>query len=185
MVAPADGYIIYIRQLKDLDQYESVKKGEKIILEELKSQDYDLLIGIFMTPLSVHYNRYPHAGQIKNIYYRQVKANLPMMKAFLNLVFNLKPYTEGADYILENERNVILLSSQHIESATVQIADKWVNKIDYYGQQNEQVKKGEKLGLIRMGSQCDLYLKIKGNYQIKVKERDYVKAGETILIDRD
>jgi hypothetical protein len=34
-----------------------------------------------------------------------------------------------------------------------------------------------------MGSQCDLFLKIKGNFDIKVKERDYVRAGKDILIE--
>ncbi len=187
VVAPADGMIIYINEIKNGQVPFSVKKGEKIFLKELMDDyaiNYNLVIGIFMTPFSVHHNRFPFSGAITKNVYRNTNQNKSMLMGFLNLIFNLKPLTQGAFYILENERNTISIKGKNIEGAIVQIADKWVNKIKNKNfKVGDKVEKGEKLGLIRMGSQCDLFLNIKGKYKILVKERDYIKAGTSILIE--
>jgi phosphatidylserine decarboxylase len=185
MVSPADGYILYIKELNGEEIPFSVKKGQKIVLKELleTKKEYNLLIGIFMTPLSVHYNRFPFAGKVTDIYYKEKPSNRGMTQAFLNVFFDMKPYTEGADYILENERNVTLLENDNIECAIVQIADKWVRKIENTCKIGDEVQKGEKLGVIKMGSQCDIFLKIKGNYKLSIKERDYVRAGSSVIIE--
>ena len=84
-----------------------------------------------------------------------------MLRALLNIIFNLKPLEEDADYILENERNTTLISNDKIEAGIVQIADKWIKKIVNIDLKvGDFVNKGDKIGLIRMGSQCDLFLKI-------------------------
>jgi phosphatidylserine decarboxylase len=188
IVSPADGYVLYIKKITSKGEVPiSIKKGKKIFLKELMDDPktkYNLVIGIFMTPFSVHYNRIPFSGIIKKNIYRSVKQNKSMMVAFLNLIFNIKPYSEKAEYIYENERNTLTIKNKRIDGAVVQIASTWVDNI-----KNEKLKpgqkvlKGYKFGMIRMGSQCDLFLKIKGKYNIKVNERDYVKAGSSILID--
>jgi phosphatidylserine decarboxylase len=185
IVSPADGYVIYIKELEGKEIPFSVKKGNRILLDELidGGEEYNLLIGIFMTPLSVHYNRIPFSGKITDMFYKQSALNKIMTRGYLNIIFNLKPYTEGSDYIVRNERNVTVLENDNLKCAIVQIADKWVNKIDNCRSVGETVVKGDKLGIIKMGSQCDLFLKIKGNYEIKVKERDYIKAGSSVLIE--
>ncbi len=185
LVSPADGYILYIRKLKGNEIPFSIKKGQKIMLNELidNYNEYTLLIGVFMSPLSVHYNRFPFTGKITNIYYKNNSNNKTMMKTFLNIIFNITPYTDGASYLLDNERNITILENDNIKCAIVQIADKWVKKIVNNCKVGEIVDKGTKLGMIRMGSQCDIFLKIKGNYRIAVKERQYVKAGSSILIE--
>ena len=73
IVSPADGLIIYIREIKNNNEVPiSIKKGKKIFLNELMDDSenkYNLVIGIFMTPFSVHYNRVPFSGKvIKNFY---------------------------------------------------------------------------------------------------------------------
>jgi phosphatidylserine decarboxylase len=186
IIAPADGFIIYIREIKNNEVPVSVKKGEKITVEELSNSgsDFDLVIGIFMTPFSVHYNRFPFSGNIKKNVYRRSDANLSMSNSFLNLIFNLKPYSAGSKYIIQNERNTVVIENKDVNGAVVQIADKWVNKIKNIEiKENDNVNKGDKIGMIRMGSQCDLFLKIKKKYKIFVKERDYVKAGSSVLIE--
>ncbi|MBN2544818.1 MAG: phosphatidylserine decarboxylase, partial [Spirochaetes bacterium] len=186
IVSPADGKIIYIKEIKDNEVPLSVKKNKKIYLDELiKSKvKYDLLIGIFMTPVSVHYNRFPFSGYIKNKYYTNKNNNKNMLRSLLNIIFNLKPLEEDAEYILENERNTILLSNDRIDAGIIQIADKWIKKIENIDFKiGDFVNKGDKIGFIRMGSQCDLFLKIKSKYKIRVKERNYVKAGSSVLID--
>jgi len=185
IVSPADGFIVYIKEIKNGEIPFSVKKNNKIILEELldKQRDYNLLIGIFMTPLSVHYNRFPFSGKITEMIYKKTGINKIMTRGYLNIIFNLKPYTEGAEYISENERSITILENNDISCAIVQIADKWVNRIENYCKAGDNVIKGGKLGIIKMGSQCDIFLKIKNDYKIKVKERDYVKAGSSELIE--
>jgi phosphatidylserine decarboxylase len=187
IVSPADGLIVYIKEIKDNKEVPiSIKKGKKIVLNELMDDaenKYNFVIGVFMTPFSVHYNRIPFSGKVIKNVYRKTKKNKTMLKAFLNLLFNLKPLTQDSDYILENERNTLVLRGDKIDGAVVQIASTWIDNI-----KNEPIKVGEnfskgyKFGMIRMGSQCDLYLNIKGGYKVLVKERDYVKAGSSILV---
>jgi len=187
IVAPADGYIIYIKEIKNKEVPISIKNGEKIYLKELMDDsqtNYNLVIGIFMTPFSVHQNRIPFSGKIIKNHYRQTNNNKSMNIGFLNLFFKLKPFTKGANYILDNERNTLVLKNDKIEGAVVQIADKWVRHIKNGNLKiGDDIEKGYKFGMIRMGSQCDLFLNIKSNYKIVVKERDYVKAGSDILIE--
>lgn len=188
IVSPADGLIIYIREIKNNNEVPiSIKKGKKIFLNELMDDSenkYNLVIGIFMTPFSVHYNRVPFSGKVIKNFYRKTDKNKTMLKAFLNLVFNLKPLTENSEYILKNERNTIVIKGREIDGAVVQIASTWIDNIKNKPiKMGDNVSKGYKFGLIRMGSQCDLYLNIKRNYKILVKEREYVKAGSSILVE--
>lgn len=186
IVAPADGWINYIKEIKDNEVPLSVKKGRKIVIEELMDDPqtgYTLVIGIYMTPLSVHYNRIPFSGTVKKVVYRGGKENMSMLRALLNLLFRLTPYAEGLFYLLENERNTTVIEGDGIKGAVVQIADKWVRQIVSDCKPGDSVEKGETFGLIRMGSQCDLFLKIDGKHRILVKERDYVRAGSSALID--
>jgi phosphatidylserine decarboxylase len=188
IVAPADGLIIYIKEIKNNKEIPiSIKKDKQISLNELMDDaenKYNLVIGIFMTPFSVHYNRFPFSGTITKNFYRSTKNNKTMLKSFLSLVFNLKPFTENADYILDNERNTIALENDKIDGAVVQIASTWIDNIKNLPVEiGDKVNKGDKIGIIRMGSQCDLYLNIKSNYKILVKERSYVKAGSSVLIE--
>ena len=85
---------------------------------------------------------------------------------------------------MQNERNTIALKGNGIDGAVVQIASTWIDNIKNKPIKiGDNVDKGYKFGMIRMGSQCDLYLNIKRNYKILVKERTYVKAGSTVLVE--
>lgn len=186
IVSPADGVVLYIREIKNFEVPLSIKKRKKIYLNELVENElyYHLVIGIYMTPFSVHFNRFPFSGVVNSNYYKSNDKNKSMMRILLNTIFNLYPLEEEGEYILENERNIITVNNEKVDYAVVQIADKWIRKIDNRNfNKGDMIKKGEKIGLIRMGSQCDLFLNIKTGYKIKVKEGDYVKAGETILIE--
>lgn len=190
IVAPADGYVLYIKEIHDDKEVPvSVKKGQKIYLHELMDDhdtDYTLVIGIFMTPFSVHHNRIPFNGKIVKNHYRNTAANKTMLGTFMNLIFNLRPFTDDAEYLTENERNTLVIKNDIIDGAVVQIATKWVDLIkNDVVTPGEQVVKGDRFGMIRMGSQCDLFLNIKKGYKVVVSERQYVKAGSSILIELD
>lgn len=188
IVSPADGLVLYIKELKNGEMPISIKNNEIIKLGELIDSgytDYNLVIGIFMTPFSIHYNRIPFSGKMVDSFYKKPGQNQSMMLGFLNLFFNIKPYDKDLVYIRENERAVSVIEGDGVKAAVVQIADKWVNKIKNDKFKGDDVVKGEQLGLIRMGSQCDIFLKIDKPFKVKVKEREYVKGGSTVLIEME
>jgi phosphatidylserine decarboxylase len=185
IVAPADGRINYIRRIWSGEVPLSVKKGVRIALPELMDDPgggYDLVIGIFMTPFSVHHNRVPFSGVVKKTAYRAAPSNRNMLRASLNLIFDLRPLAEGCRYILENERNTTVIEGACVRGAVVQIADKWVRKIDTRLKEGDRVTKGDIFGMIRMGSQCDLFLRIDRDFEVAVRENQFVKAGSSTLV---
>lgn len=188
ILAPADGRILYIKEISNGEILFSVKNNEKIVLEELIENpdiEYNLVIGIFMTPFSVHQNRIPFDCKVKKMIYNKTTENFSMTRGWLNLLFNLQPLTDGIDYILQNERCTTVIQGDYVDGAVVQIADKKIRKIENNCNVGDDMIKGHRYGMIKYGSQCDLFLKIKGDYKILIKERDYVKAGSSILIKRN
>lgn len=187
ILSPADGYVLYIKKLDNDEIPVSVKHNKSIHLNELVNETnkkYNFVIGIFMTPLSVHHNRYPISGKVGRIFHRHSsgKSNKSMLKTFLHLFLKISPFTEGAGYILENERVTTLVSNNMVDCAVVQIATEWVDTIDNVHNEGDNAIKGERYGMIRFGSQCDLFVNTDSAYEIAVNVRDYVKAGETILV---
>jgi phosphatidylserine decarboxylase len=61
------------------------------------------------------------------------------------------------------------------------MADRFVREIDCFVTPGQQVDKGDKLGFIRMGSQCDLFIPAGGAARITCHPGDRVRAGETII----
>ena len=96
-------------------------------------------------------------------------------------------------------KNIITRKTQYIvltkiSSTTIIIANKSIGKIKViqiagflarriscYVKENQNVIKGNKLGLINLGSQCVLVLPTKA--KIKVKEGQQVYAAETIIAE--
>jgi len=185
IVSPADGWITYVKEIEDGQVPFSLKKGRRIEIGEIMDDaggGYHLVIGIYMTPWSVHYNRIPFSGTVTKKFYRESRGNASMLRALLNLLFRLEPYTQGLSYLTENERCTTVIRGEGMQGAVVQIADRWIRKIVNRCREGDRVGKGETFGMIRMGSQCDLFLRIDGPYEIAVRERDYVRAASTILI---
>jgi phosphatidylserine decarboxylase len=184
IVSPADGKIIYIKKITDGEIPMSIKKGKKILLNELTkvcNEDYEeaYLIGIFMYPTSVHVQRAPIDGFVKNIHYHKAK-NKSMIKIMLKSILNIKPYYKNCPHILENERNTTIIHGE-IPVIVVQIAETIVNKIVSFVKIGDKVKKGSRIGIIKMGSQVDLIIPKISNLEIIIKEDIYVHAGETII----
>jgi phosphatidylserine decarboxylase len=107
-----------------------------------------------------------------------------MMNAQSNLVFNEKPVWHDCDYLITNERASYIIENGNKSIYVTQIADKWVKKIVTF-RDNEEVNQGEIFGLIRMGSQVDIFIPDNGKMKINVKERQHVKAGLTCLISEE
>jgi phosphatidylserine decarboxylase len=185
IISPADGKIVYIKKFKGGEVFSS-KKGEKVKLEEIAKFDLKgegWLIGIYMSPLDVHYNYSPIGGKVEKIFHHQAKLNLPMVDLWE--YFKLTCLRKAVDlfdkkFHLENERMSFYLKGDDLEVVVVEIADKFVNKIEKFVEEGNEVKAGEKISFIRRGSQVDILI-FKRDLEIKVKFGEQVYGGQTVL----
>jgi phosphatidylserine decarboxylase len=186
IVSPADGYILYIRKVEPGTNPRPVKKGVSIALDEWPdaTSPFDhvgLLIGIYMAPWSVHFNRAPVSGHVTDVISRPAKhQNLSMTRALMRLLWDMKPYEKGCEYIGQNARNTIVFEGE-IPAVMVQIADRYVDQIECYVNPGDRVDAGDKVGMIRMGSQVDLFIPELPSVTLNCKVRDKVAAGTTII----
>ncbi|MCP4136139.1 MAG: phosphatidylserine decarboxylase [bacterium] len=188
ITAPADGYINYIKKIENGEVPIAIKKKNKIPLDEFTAikelkNSTGYLIGIFMTPLSVHHNRVPVSGEI--IYRRHTDApkNLSMGHMASLVFLNRPPFDEGSEFLITNERLTVGIKTKAGDVVTVtQIADAWINRIIARVDIGDAVNRGDLYGLIRFGSQLDIFVPENLVESIAVTEREYVKAGESILL---
>ena len=101
---------------------------------------------------------------------------------YLNLFLFRKPLWKNCEHIISNERASCVIKNKNITVYVTQIADSWVNKIVTF-KDNEEIKQGEVFGLVKMGSQVDIFVPDKdGSLEVLVNVRERVKAGLTKLI---
>lgn len=168
ILAPADGRIIYIKELEVNQAPVSIKKKNVANVSEITKTDIlrqpCYLIGIAMTLFDVHYNRAPIDGEIilvKHTDGTAIGLNTP-------------------ESTLTNERNTVVFKRKDMVMAgIVQIAARGVRRCIVMTKEGALVKRGEIIGKIRWGSQTDLV--IPRNTVIMVREGDQVFAGSTII----
>ena len=158
IVSVADGTVVYIRKIKGNEVPISIKKKNKIYINDIipvykqldiKNED-KYIIGVFMYPYSVHVNRAPISGRVVYQQYISNKKNLPMTLMWFRALIKLKPYEKYSNHILENERNITQVLGD-IPVTIIQIADIYVNKIVSFIKKEQVIKKGDKIGLLKMG----------------------------------
>lgn len=153
VLSPADGIVSAITEV--------VPPKELEIGEEPMTR-----ISIFMSVFSVHVNRAPMAGKITKMFYRP--------GAFVDV--SLDKESEN------NERQELAMETVTGQKiAFVQIAGLVARRILTFVKEGDQLKAGERFGLIRFGSRLDVYLP-KGVAPL-VLEGQTAVAGETILAD--
>lgn len=191
IVSPADGTVVYVKIVEPEDEVIVIKQGIAARIKDIVKQDMDsrkVLIGIFMSPFNVHYNRAPLSGTVEQIRHHPPKtANLHMGPMHFRTFFNQPPFYENSLHILENERTVTRIRGEYkgseLSCYVVQIAGRSVSGIDSYIPEGGEVSKGEVFGMIRIGSQVDLIVPQLPDMCTKVRPGDKVKAGESILLD--
>jgi phosphatidylserine decarboxylase len=124
------------------------------------------LVSTFMNIYNVHVNRMPLDGTIKDIVHHK-GAHLPAFKKESE----------------KNERVIITIETKIGMIKVIQIAGTLARRIVPYIKKGDTLKKGEKIGIIRLGSRVDIYLPSKAIKTICVKEGDMVKAGEDALAE--
>ena len=120
-------------------------------------------ISIFMSPVDVHVNRAPCEGRIVRIVHRAGEFAFAFKK----------------DINKENERNYILMEHGEEKILVVQIAGFLARRIIPYVRENDQVKRGDPVGIIAFGSRVDIYFP--KMYEPVVQFHEKVKAGLTLL----
>jgi phosphatidylserine decarboxylase len=186
VVSPADGRIIYVREQAPRDRPVPEKNDVPLPLDELSEdtafEKGGALIGIYMTPLSVHYNRAPITGIVSRVAARPALhgENQSMTRIFMRILWDMDPDAGDEAYVRENARNTVVINGE-IPAVVVQIADRYVDQIDCFVEEGESVQKGERLGMIRMGSQCDLYIPSSCRLSDSCRPGARVTAGETVL----
>ena len=123
-------------------------------------------ISTFMNLHNVHVNRMPFDGIIKDVVHID-GSHLPAFKK-------------------ESERNerVIIIANTDIGTIKIiQIAGTLARRIVTYAKKGDELKKGDKIGLIRLGSRVDDYLPNKKIKHITVKINDRIKAGADTIAE--
>ena len=120
-------------------------------------------VSIFMDVFNCHVNRVPFSGKITQVFYKPGK--------YINA--SLDKASEA------NERNYVRMTgSSGDEVVLVQIAGMIARRIVCEVKENEEIKQGNKFGIIRFGSRVDLYFE---DYQILVRQNQKTISGETII----
>lgn len=185
VLAPADGYLLYERRVEAGKVPSPVKQGVSVELDEWIGQidcpGDGTLIGIYMTALDVHFIRSPVPGHVSRVVPRPAQGeNLHQTRTFARLLLGMHPYAEGSRYITENARNTTVIDGE-VPAIVVQIADRYVSECDSFVEPGERVAAGDKIGMIRMGSQCDLYIPDSAGVRFDCRPGMHVHAGETVL----
>jgi phosphatidylserine decarboxylase len=148
IVAPADGKIVSITK---------AKQGR--LMKNAGSR-----VSIFLSPLDVHINRSPVAGEVVEIKHTPGKF--------------LAAYKDEASET--NEQNSLkLIDDRRREVEVVQVAGVLARRIICRARKNEFLSRGARFGLIMFGSRTDLYLPT--HSRVEVAEGQRVRGGETII----
>lgn len=169
IVAPADGTVLYVKKVHKGKVPFSQKKGRKIELRELAKTsllaDTSHLVGIGMNLLNVHVNRAPIEGKV--IQLKHIKGSFASLKAF--------------DALLQNERMTTVIDNGSFKVGVIQIASRLVRRIISFLNDGDTVQIGQRIGMIKFGSQVDLVIPELQNLKIRIVPGCEVIAGESVI----
>lgn len=146
VVAPADGRVTRVRPV-----------------EESSDDVSATVVSIFLSPLDVHINRAPIAGEITNVAYTRGKF--------------LMATNENASLV--NEQNALTIKGERITIVCKQIAGILARRIVCWKRAGERVTLGERFGLIKFSSRTDILLP--ASVDVVVAEGARVQGGTTII----
>lgn len=162
---------------RDPERKTPVKKGiivtpadGKVIV--IKQNIYNHFVGencnqisVFMSPLNVHVNRIPIDGKVEHLRYYEGK----FIAAFEDKASE------------NNERMETGILSSYGKVLFTQIAGFLARRIVNELKLGDEVKTGERFGMIKFGSRLDIF--VPSNFTPVVNMNENVYAGETILFE--
>jgi phosphatidylserine decarboxylase len=167
IVSPADGKVLEVFSIDNKKEIIIHKKyfGKIKTLCSDVGKD-SIVISTFMSPFNVHINRVPMEGNVIAVKHKHGK---------LLAVNSLKAG-------LENEKSEVLLSTKIGNIKFIQVAGFLARTIENRLVVGQNVKKGDRYGLINLGSQLIVILP-RNKINLRIKKGDKLKAGESIIAD--
>jgi phosphatidylserine decarboxylase len=125
-----------------------------------------LRVGIFLSPLNVHVNRSPVAATVERVVRRPGKM--------------LKAYDPRA--IDENESALLGLATKDgLKLAVRQVTGALARRIVCAAEIGKNLERGERYGMIKLGSRTELLVPVGAGFECQVKVGDQVRGGLTVL----
>ncbi len=120
-------------------------------------------LSVFMSVFNCHVNRAPVSGRLADYAY---------IRGLKTAAFSDKASTE-------NEQNRITLVAAPGSVTFKQIAGALARRIIFYPRVGDELRRGQRIGLIRFGSRVDLF--VPDGADVLVKPGDKLKAGRTAV----
>ena len=145
IISPADGRVVVVAP---------VEPGRS---------DSPTQISIFLSPMDVHINRSPIAGEIVEAVYKP--------GAF---------HVASRDIAsVEHEQNVLTIRGRLVTIGVRQIAGVLARRVVLWKKQGDQVELGERIGLMKFSSRMDVI--VPAEVEVMVRPGDRVRGGITVL----
>jgi phosphatidylserine decarboxylase len=122
-----------------------------------------LRVSIFLNVFDVHVNRSPIAGTVKLVEYRE--------GGFMNAM--------TPESSLTNEQTLIQIEGAGYEVSFKQIAGLLARRIVCNLKAGDVVARGQRIGMIKFGSRCDVLMPAEATLKVKTGAR--VKGGSSVL----
>ena len=141
--------------------------GKVVVIEEVDEPevfgDKRIQVSIFMSPLNVHAQWAPLAGEVTHANYHPGK--------YL-VAWHPKSSTE-------NERTTLVINGDRGPVLFRQIAGAVARRIRWYIEPGQRVELGEEVGFIKFGSRIDVFLPLGSEVHVGLEQK--VKGRETVL----
>ena len=129
----------------------------------MAGNEKQLRLSIFLSVFDVHVNRVPISGVIREVRYQRGK--------YLD--------ARSPDCADQNEQNIVTVEGAGQKVIFKQIAGLLARRIVFNPKVGDRVERGQRIGLIKFGSRCDVVLDASARSNVKVGDR--VKGGATVL----
>jgi len=146
-----------------------VAAADGTVMDIIESDENQVLkaktrrIGIFLSIFDVHTNRAPIDG---SVIYRQHQKGLCLD-------------ARNSDCSEKNESMTWAFENPRVTIVVRQITGAIARRIVAWSQIGDELKKGDRFGMIRFGSRTELYLPL--NAEVLVKVGDHVLGGSTVI----
>ena len=141
--------------------------GKVVVIEEVEEPevfgDKRIQVSIFMSPLNVHAQWAPMAGEVTHANYHPGK-------------YLVAWHPKSS---IENERTTLVINGARGPVLFRQVAGAVARRIRWYIEPGQQVELGEEVGFIKFGSRIDVFLPLGSDIHVGLEQK--VKGRETVL----